>query len=104
MPNFNTYRKFVILKNGRRVMLRCLAVQDRESLVQLFQEAPDEDVRRLKQDVKNVELVTSWVDHLDYYKVLPLVAVDLQANRLVAEALLHRGKYAARHIGEIRIF
>jgi L-amino acid N-acyltransferase YncA len=104
MFNFSTYRKFVNLRNGKRVMFRCLNAQDRESLVQLFQEAPEEDVRLLKQDVKDVELVNSWIEHLNYYKVLPLVAVDPEANRLVAEALLHRGKHASRHVGEIRIF
>ena len=104
MFNFSTYRKFVNLRNGKRVMLRCLNAQDRESLVQLFQEAPEEDVRLLKQDVKDVELINSWIEHLNYQKVLPLLAVDLEANSLVAEALLHRGKHSARHIGEIRIF
>jgi L-amino acid N-acyltransferase YncA len=33
-----------------------------------------------------------------------LVAVDLDGNRLIADATLHRGKHAAKHIGEVRIF
>ena len=73
-------------------------------MIQLFQEAPDEDTRFLKQDVKDQKLVNSWMDNLDYRKVLPLVAVDLENNRIVADATLHRGKHAAKHIGEIRIF
>ena len=73
-------------------------------MIQLFQEAPEEDLRFLKQDVKDQKLVNSWMDHLDYRKVLPLVAVDLESNRLIADATLHRGKHAAKHIGEIRIF
>jgi L-amino acid N-acyltransferase YncA len=36
--------------------------------------------------------------------VLPLVAVELEGNRLVGDATLHRGKHAAKHIGEVRIF
>jgi RimJ/RimL family protein N-acetyltransferase len=32
------------------------------------------------------------------------VAVDLETNRIIADATLHRGKHAAKHIGEIRIF
>jgi RimJ/RimL family protein N-acetyltransferase len=104
MINYVAYRKFVTLSNGKRVMFRFLSDQDREGLIQLFQEAPDEDTRFLKQDVKDRKLVNSWIDHLDYRKVLPLVAVDLESNRLIADATLHRGKHAAKHIGEVRIF
>jgi L-amino acid N-acyltransferase YncA len=104
MINYVAYRKFVTLRNGKRVMFRFLNDQDREALVQLFQEAPEEDTRFLKQDVKDLKLVNYWIDHLNYRKVLPLVAVDLENNRIIADATLHRGKHAAKHIGEIRIF
>ena len=104
MINYVAYRKFATLKNGKRVMFRFLNEQDREALIQMFQEAPEEDIRFLKQDVKDQKLVNSWVDHLNYRKVLPLVAVDLESNRIIADATLHRGKHAAKHIGEIRIF
>jgi RimJ/RimL family protein N-acetyltransferase len=102
--NFTTYRRFINLSNGKRVMFRVLNEQDRESLVQLFQEAPEEDVRFLKQDVKDAKLVNHWVENINYNKVVPLVAVDLDDKRLIADATLHRGKHAAKHIGEIRIF
>lgn len=104
MINYVAYRKFVTLKNGKRVMLRFLNEQDRESLIRMFQEAPEEDTRFLKQDVKDLKLVNYWIDHINYRKVLPLVAVDLENNQLVADATLHRGKHSAKHIGEIRIF
>jgi L-amino acid N-acyltransferase YncA len=104
MINYVAYRKFATLKNGKRVMFRFLNETDREALIQMFHEAADEDVRFLKQDVKDPKLVNFWVDNLDYRKVLPLVAVDLESNRIIADATLHRGKHAAKHIGEIRIF
>lgn len=104
MINYVAYRKFVTLKNGKRVMLRFLNEQDRDGLVQMFLEAPEEDTRFLKQDVKDAKLVNYWLDHINYRKVLPLVAVNLENNRLVADATLHRGKHAAKHLGEIRIF
>jgi RimJ/RimL family protein N-acetyltransferase len=104
MINYVAYRKFATLKNGKRVMFRFLNETDREALIQMFQEAPDEDVRFLKQNVKDQKLVNFWVDNLNYQKVLPLVAVDLENNRIIADATLHRGKHAAKHIGEIRIF
>jgi L-amino acid N-acyltransferase YncA len=104
MINYVAYRKFVTLKNGKRVMFRFLNEQDREGLIQMFQEAPEEDTRFLKQDVKDLKLVNYWVDSINYQKVLPLVGVDLENNRIIADATLHRGKHAAKHIGEIRIF
>jgi L-amino acid N-acyltransferase YncA len=104
MLNYLAYRKFVTLKNGKRMMLRFITVEDRQGLIQLFQEAPEEDTRFLKQDVKDPKLVNDWLDNLNYQKVLPLVAVDLENNRIVADATLHRGKNAAKHLGEIRIF
>ena len=104
MFNFSTYQKFVNLRSGKPAMLRFLNDQDRERLLQLFRDAPEEDVRFSKQDVKNVELVNYWIAHLDYDRVLPLMAVDMDADRFIAEATLHRGKHTAKHIGEIRIF
>ncbi len=104
MINYVAYRKFATLKNGKRVMFRFLNEQDRDGLVQMFHEAPEEDTRFLKQDVKDLALVNTWVDRLNYRKVLPLVAVDLENNHIIADATLHRGKHAAKHVGEIRIF
>ena len=104
MINYVAYRKFITLQNGKRVMFRFLNEQDREELVRLFQEAPEEDIRFLKQDVRDTKLVNSWVDNLNYRRVLPLVAVDLEGNRLIADATLHRGKHAAKHLAEVRIF
>jgi L-amino acid N-acyltransferase YncA len=104
MINYVAYRKFVTLKNGKRMMFRILNEQDLEGLIQLFQEAPEEDTRFLKQNVKDPKMVNYWIDHIDYHRVLPLLAVDLESNRIVADATLHRGKHAAKHIGEIRIF
>ncbi len=104
MINYVAYRKFINLKNGKRIMFRFLNDQDREALIKLFQEAPEEDTRFLKQDVKDLKMVNYWLDHINYRKVLPLVAVDLEDNRIIADATLHRGKHAAKHIGEVRIF
>lgn len=104
MINYVSYRKFATLGNGKRVMFRVLNDQDRDALIQLFMEAPDEDTRFLKQNVKDQKLINYWIDHINYLKVLPLVAVDLESNLLIADATLHRGKHASKHIGEIRIF
>jgi RimJ/RimL family protein N-acetyltransferase len=104
MINYVTYRKFVTLKNGQRVMFRFLNAQDRENLAKLFQDAPEEDTRFLKQNVKDSKLIDYWLNNINYQKVLPLIAVNMENNVIVADATLHRGKHASKHIGEIRIF
>jgi len=104
MMNYGTYRKFVTLKNGKRIMLRFLTEEDRQGLIRLFEEAPEEDTRFLKQNVKDKKVVNYWMDHINYPKVLPLLAVDLENNQIAADATLQRGKHASKHIGEIRIF
>ncbi len=104
MINYVTYRKFVNLRNGQRIMFRFLNAQDRQNLIKLFQDAPDEDARFLKQDVKDTKLIDKWIDKINYQKVLPLVAVNMEDNALIADATLHRGTHASKHLGEIRIF
>lgn len=104
MYNRKGYRKIVDLRNGMRVMFRFLSANDKEGLVQMFQETAVDDARFLKQDVMDMALVKGWVDNIDYNKVLPLVAVEFGSKRIIADATLHKGKDAARHIGEVRIF
>ncbi|MGQ9689052.1 MAG: GNAT family N-acetyltransferase [Desulfobaccales bacterium] len=104
MINYVAYRKFVTLQDGQRVMFRFLNEQDEEELLRLFQEAPEDDLCFLKQDVKDARLVRSWVKNINYQRVLPLVATTLDGKRLIADATLHRGKHSGKHIAEVRIF
>ena len=104
MLNHTSYRKFVSLGGDTRVMLRFLNWQDREGILELFQEASDEEVRLMKEDFRDPDLTQHWLEGLDYHRVLPLVAVDMRVNRFVAGAILHKGKHTARHVGEVRIF
>ncbi len=98
------YRRLVRLNNGQRLMLRLLAASDRQSFIDLFQKAAREDVWFFQYDLKNLSLLNYWLNHLDYRRVLPLVAVSLEDNQLAAAAALWRGKGTAQHIGEIKIF
>lgn len=98
------YRKLFYLKNGKRLMLRFLHEGDRAELISLFQEAPPEDLRFCKNDLTNVKLLHHWLDHLDSPRLLPLVSVDLENNRIIAAASLLRGKHTAHHIGEVKLF
>jgi RimJ/RimL family protein N-acetyltransferase len=103
-PHYSFYRKFVPLKNQKRVMLRFLSEGDRQDLISLFQTASDEDLRFCKHDLKDLSLLNHWLDHINSPRLLPLVAVDLEDNQLIAAATLLRGKHTANHIGEINLF
>ncbi len=100
--NLPKYRKVVRLADGTRALLRPLLPEDRTKLLGMFAGATEEDVMYLKDDVRDRDVVASWIDNLDYSRVLPLVAcVD---ERLVGQATLHFHFGPTRHIGRVRIF
>ncbi len=102
MFNFAVFRKFVSLNNGRRVLLRPLLQEDHQLLFQLFDEASEDDTRFLKDEVKNPAVVERWIAHLDYNRVMPLIAFC--DGRIVGDCAMYRGTKSVRHVGEIRIF
>ena len=68
----------------------------------LYASAQPEDLRALRHDVTDPNIVHTWVDELDYRRVLPLLA--LMNERIVGNATLHRRDVPYQHIGEVRIF
>ena len=104
MTNYLFYRRFVTLRNGQEVLLRFLNRADQESFIGLLREFPDPDLSIPTRDLKNVPALPGWPDDINYRRLLPLVALDLQAHRFIASANLHLGRDAARQVGEIRLF
>jgi len=104
MEDYRTYQKLISL-GDTWVTLRCLDAGDRAAFAGLFQQASDEDARFMNQDFKNFEVVNRWLDGIDLSRVLPLVAVEQDAHRLIGSANLHWwGCNGARQIGEIHVF
>ncbi len=96
------YRQVFTLRDATRVLVRPLAPDDRKALLELFLPVSPEDRSYMRHDVNNPDIINSWIDHLDYDKVLPLVA---EVNhKIVGEATLHFRMGPARHRAEIRIF
>jgi GNAT superfamily N-acetyltransferase len=86
----------VVLRDGRRLLIRPFAEHDTEALYQFFQRLP-ESVRRFAWDrIDNRALIEAWGRELDYSKVFPLLALD--GNKIVADATLHR-----RHGSPLRL-
>jgi L-amino acid N-acyltransferase YncA len=96
------YRQLVTLRDGARVLLRPLVASDRQALIDFFAPISPEDKRYFRTDITNPDVVGSWVDNLDYDKVLPILAV--MGDRIVGDATLHFFQGPKRHIAEVRIF
>ncbi len=96
------YRNVVMLKDGVRVLLRPMTAVDEQELIKLFTPIGNEDLRYLRDDVRDPAVVQGWCQTLDYGRVLPLVA--LVNERIVGEATLHFRHGPKRHVGEVRIF
>src|SRR3989304_4665790 len=69
------YRQLVTLPDGARVLLRPLNPDDRQALIDLFEPVSMEDLRYMRHNVTDAEVVGKWVDDLDFDQVLPLVAI-----------------------------
>lgn len=96
------YRQIITLPDGARILLRPLIIEDKQGLIDLFKDVSPEDLRYMRHQVNDPDLVGSWVDNLDYDVVLPLVAVVNDA--IVGSATLHFNEGPARHRAEVRIY
>ncbi len=96
------YRQVFTLKDGARILLRPLTPEDRQALIDLYMPIVPDDLRYMRHNVKDPQLINKWVDDLDYSKVFPLVAVF--GSRIVGSATLHFKSGPKRHIAEVRIF
>ena len=96
------YRQIITLSDGGRVLLRPLTPEDRQNLIDLYANLNADDLRSLRHDVSNPEVINAWVDELDYDRVLPVLA--LIGEQIVGNATIHFHQGPARHRAEVRIF
>ena len=96
------YRQVFTLKDGARILLRPLTPEDRQALLDLYTPVSADDLRYMRDNVRDPQLIHDWIDHLDYAKVFPLVAVF--GSRIVGSATLHFHSGPDRHRAEVRIF
>jgi L-amino acid N-acyltransferase YncA len=96
------FRQVVTLRDGARVLIRPLTKDDREGLIGLFTPVTKDELRFMRHEVSDPNVINSWIDNLDYDQVFPLAAVV--GDRIVGDGTLHFRQGAARHRGEVRIF
>ena len=102
LDQITKYRQIVALSDGTRVLLRPLVKEDKPGLIALFDHASEDDLKLMRNDVRNKEMVGTWAEQVDYSKVMPLVAVV--NDRIVGDATLHFRTGPGRHLADVRIF
>lgn len=102
LDHISKYRQITTLSDGTRALLRPLTSEDKSGLIALFDPIAADDLRLMHSNVRDAELVANWADHLDYNRILPLVAVV--NGRIVGDATLRFHTGPERHIGDVRIF
>jgi GNAT superfamily N-acetyltransferase len=91
-----------IAPRGDAIDIRAMRPTDEKALLDCLRRIPPDDRQYLRDDVTSSDLVTRWATHMNYDRVLPLLA--FVRDKIVADATLHRNRDAAhRHIGELRI-
>jgi GNAT superfamily N-acetyltransferase len=100
--DLSRYPVEVTLDDGALVVMRPLEPGDEGALLAFFQRVSPEDRFYLREDVTDPDVVRHWVEHMDYERVLPLVAC--RGERIIADATLHRRGFGARRrLAEFRV-
>ena len=96
------YRELVTLKDGADILLRPMIPEDEAAMIEVFSQVSDEDIRYLRDDLRDPSVIQHWCRTLEYTKVLPMLA--LMRDHIVGQATLHFRKGNRRHIAEVRIY
>jgi RimJ/RimL family protein N-acetyltransferase len=96
------FREMATLRDGTYVLLRPMVAEDEPHLKEFYAAVSDDDLRLFRHRVKDAALIHDWSEHLDYRKVLPLLA--LVKERIVGNISLHFCEGPKRHVAEIRLF
>jgi len=99
---FKDYPKTKKLKDGTTVTLRPMAKSDEKALYEFFISLRPEDRLFLKDDVTDPKVIHEWAQHINYEKIIPILAfID---DKVVGDATLHRASHGwSQHVGEIRM-
>ena len=101
--DLNTYQKEAVLRDGTKILLRPMVLEDQEALYEFFKGVSEEEARYLRDDVKSRLLIESWAKNLDYSRTLPILAI--KDDIIVADATINRRRSGWKwHLGTVRIF
>lgn len=102
MQILENYPKKVMLSDKTKVIIRPLEKGDKASLIDFFSRVPAKDRNFLRDDVTDRNLVSSWVDKLNYELVFPLIA-EFQ-GKIMGDITLQRRRFGwKKHVGDVRV-
>ena len=96
------HREIVTLKDGTYVSLRPMTAEDYDRLVEVYSAISKEELRYFRHDVQNLAIIREWCEHVDYNKIIPLLA--FAKEHVIGSASLHFYDGPKRHLAEVRIF
>jgi L-amino acid N-acyltransferase YncA len=96
------YREMATLKDGAYILVRPMNADDQQRLMEFYSSVSEDDLRYFRHYVKDPAVIQDWCEHLDYSRVLPVLAIT--KDRIVGSASLHFGEGPKRHIAEVRLF
>jgi L-amino acid N-acyltransferase YncA len=100
---FDDYPKEIITKDGLPVLLRPLVPEDENKLLELFARIPEDERWFLRENLADPAVMHEWIQHLDYSRLLPLVAVT-QDGTIIGNVRLHkRPSDCLAHVAHLRI-
>jgi L-amino acid N-acyltransferase YncA len=97
-----TPRKSILI-NGGMVIFKLLEKSDEGALKDFFSLLPDHEVDDLREDVRDSSTIGSWIQTIDYSRVLPLVAWEESLRAIVALSSVHFKDGVYRHVAGVRI-
>ena len=96
------FREMATLKDGAYILIRPMVAEDQPRLMDFYSAVSEDDLRFFRHYVKDPAVIQDWCEHLDYARVLPVLA--LAKDRIVGSASLHFGEGPKRHLAEARLF
>jgi GNAT superfamily N-acetyltransferase len=96
------YHQVFTLKDGSKVLVRPIGIEDRQTLLNLFLPIKKHERQYFRKNINDPSVIESWLDPQDFKSMLPLVAIVGGAAVGVAMLCFHQG--SARHRAEVRIF
>lgn len=101
---FESYPKEILIKDGTPIIIRPVVKEDEERLNEFFARIPLEERWFLRDDISDPQVMRDWIEHLDYQRVIPLIAVRQADERIIANLRIHRRPAEClRHIAHLRI-
>jgi hypothetical protein len=96
------YSNICKLKNGMRLLIRSLNNGDHEEFAKFIQQTPEEILQFCKLNIKDQDVVDSWLDPTKAHRGIPLIALDLVTKKPIGCIYLEKGQCPALRFGEIQ--